>query len=980
MSTLKEYFTYQKKWEKKYGEQTVIIMMIGSFYEIYAPADKEDYIRKIGEVLNALVTRKDKSDKTSPYLVGFPVPSLRKYLNNLINAKYTVVRYDQVTPPPEPRRELIEIYSQGTYIDETTTPDSNQIVSVYLEDELQMNGVVQVVVGLSSIDLSTGHNKIHEVYPSNNDLNIALDEAVRFINSCNPKEILIYRKTLNNKNSKKTSELISYMELDNKEYIVLNKVPNDIFKIKYQIDFLQKIFPDNNNKNIHSYIGIDRMMEYGVPAYMIMLNYAYEHSPNIINRICLPEIFNNKTHLILGNNAIGQLNVIESNNDSYNKKFRNLFDVVNATKTAMGRRLLKNELTAPIISIKKLQERYNAIEELKLSDNKLTDKLKIMDIERLQRKLSLGKIVPMEFAQLIISYEYIIELFKEAKKYKSLKPFINYDNIEEKQINFLTSMNTRFNITELNLYASQNDIKTSIYNENIYDEADKLNKKLNETKNFIELLADSLSDKIQDNNKIISKNSKKVVAQYNERDKHYLKLTEKRMESLKKYFKKHSEIKITDTFTVKLCDFEIKKLPTGGVKLFHKKLTTNSEELSDLLDNMTELMKTYYLKDLDNIYNDYNVLFSQTSKIIAQLDFLSSGAIVASKYNYCKPILHDNNNSFINCSGLRHPIIEQLIEDIEYVPHDINLGITKNNNLNGMLVYGLNSSGKSVLMKSLGLTIILAQIGYFVPCTTMNYSPFHAIFARISGNDNLFKGLSSFALEMNELQSILQRSNSNTLVIGDEVCKGTEHISGNSIVASTLITLSNRNTPFIFATHLHDIPHIKQVKQISTMKCFHLTVEHDIENNRLIFDRKLKLGPGETIYGITVAKYIIKDKNFITLAENIRKTLDDDASEILPTKKSKYNKKIYIEKCEICKKKSPKSNDKKELDTHHINFQKNCKNGFSLDKPHLKKNQAANLVILCKKCHTDVHNNKIIINGWKDSTNGSYLSFKYVNS
>jgi len=177
------------------------------------------------------------------------------------------------------------------------------------------------------------------------------------------------------------------------------------------------------------------------------------------------------------------------------------------------------------------------------------------------------------------------------------------------------------------------------------------------------------------------------------------------------------------------------------------------------------------------------------------------------------------------------------------------------------------------MMKALGLTIIMAQSGMFVPAKTFKYSPYHSIFTRISGNDNIFKELSSFSVEMVELKAIWKRSDSQTLVIGDEVCRGTEHVSGNAIVASTLIKLSQKNSTFIFATHLHDIVKLPQVKAITNIKAFHLSVSFDEKNDRLLFDRILKEGTGEEIYGITVAKYIIQDTEFTELTNKIKDEL-----------------------------------------------------------------------------------------------------------
>jgi DNA mismatch repair protein MutS len=294
-----------------------------------------------------------------------------------------------------------------------------------------------------------------------------------------------------------------------------------------------------------------------------------------------------------------------------------------------------------------------------------------------------------------------------------------------------------------------------------------------------------------------------------------------------------------------------------------------------------------------------------------------------------------------------------------------------------MLLYGLNSSGKSSLMKALGLSIIMAQSGMYVPAEEYNYSPYDAMFSRITGNDNLFKGLSSFALEMTELRAILKRTGPKTLVIGDEVCRGTEHTSGNALVSATIIKLSKTGSTFIFATHLHDIPKMKKIKELENVKSFHLTVDYDKENDTLIFDRILKPGSGPPVYGITVAKYLIHDNEFIKLAQEIKNDLLNIPNQLVDTKKSKYNSQVYMYECGICNKKFKCDLDHVGLfDTHHINFQKDCEDGFVKSKPHLPMNSKANLIVLCKECHHKVHHGELIIKGYIETSNGRKVDYK----
>ena len=361
-----------------------------------------------------------------------------------------------------------------------------------------------------------------------------------------------------------------------------------------------------------------------------------------------------------------------------------------------------------------------------------------------------------------------------------------------------------------------------------------------------------------------------------------------------------------------------------------------SNRLIILREKIMNLTKEYYVNELTTYYKKYKGLFNKINKLVALVDFTKSSAKTALMYNYTKPKLvtkKDYDNGFINCKKLRHPIIERINTEIEYVPHDISLGNdftnTKKENLNGMLIYGLNSVGKSSLMKAVGLSIIMAQCGMYVPAEKFVFSPYNSLYARITGNDNIFKGLSSFALEMTELRGILSRTGPKTLVIGDEVCRGTEYTSANAIVTATIIKLAKTNSTFMFATHLHQIAGLKKIKELDNVKAFHLTVEYDKDRDILKFDRKLKEGPRESVYGITVAKYIIHDNSFIKLAQEIKNEIMNKPNELLGDKTSKYNSNIYIDKCEVCEKKTKNANEfVGYFDTHHINHQKDCEDGF----------------------------------------------------
>jgi len=239
----------------------------------------------------------------------------------------------------------------------------------------------------------------------------------------------------------------------------------------------------------------------------------------------------------------------------------------------------------------------------------------------------------------------------------------------------------------------------------------------------------------------------------------------------------------------------------------------------------------------------------------------------------------------------------------------------------------------------------MAQAGMFVP-GKMIYTPFNRIVTRFSGNDSLREGKSSFVVEMTELKTILKYQGPRTLVLGDELCRGTESSSGTAITTATINSLLKAKCPFIFSTHMHHLPKIPEIKEHvdKTLSIQHLSTH--LEGKELIFDRKLRFGPGLNNYGIMVCESLGFDDDFLHECRKISSDLGGINDSYLSTKTSNYNKEVYVDSCKFC-------NSQDNLHTHHIDEQNmaDC-NGF-IDHNH--KNKASNLLILCQDCHIKLH-------------------------
>jgi DNA mismatch repair protein MutS len=273
-----------------------------------------------------------------------------------------------------------------------------------------------------------------------------------------------------------------------------------------------------------------------------------------------------------------------------------------------------------------------------------------------------------------------------------------------------------------------------------------------------------------------------------------------------------------------------------------------------------------------------------------------------------------------------------------------------------MLLYGMNSSGKSTLLKSLGMAVWLAQCGFFAPVKSLQWTCLHNLFTKIGSYDNLFCGHSTFVAEMSELNYILRKSNEKTLVLCDELTSGTETRSATGIVASTLTHLVDNSILFLFTTHLHTVSNIPEIKDNPKIRICHFKVSSEnrlqpsylIDDIKIRYDRELNDGSGSDLYGIEIARSLGMSESFISKAFDFRERVelfihDSETS----YKTSRYNKNVIMQECSVCQ-------SKVNLHTHHITPQA----VFEKNPTFHDKNGKYNLLVLCEKCHEDVHKKK----------------------
>ncbi|MGE4472603.1 MAG: hypothetical protein AB7D20_07380 [Sulfuricurvum sp.] len=275
---------------------------------------------------------------------------------------------------------------------------------------------------------------------------------------------------------------------------------------------------------------------------------------------------------------------------------------------------------------------------------------------------------------------------------------------------------------------------------------------------------------------------------------------------------------------------------------------------------------------------------------IGQIDVAVASALNAQKFALCRPmIVSTTGQNFLQMMGLRHLLVET--QGLAYVPNDIVMGdrdyldlpypttvmldsrVHDGENIRGVLLYGINSSGKSSLMKSIGIAVTLAQAGFFVPAKGMKFSLFDGVYTRIQSRDNVAKSLSTFGVEMLELNAIFNRATAKSLIIGDEISHGTETLSAVSIVASTIMELSQKGALFLMTTHLHQLSMITELSKLRPVVSLHLSVRYDENSDRLIYDRLLKPGRGSSVYGLEFAESLHMSSRFLENAKRLRENL-----------------------------------------------------------------------------------------------------------
>lgn len=1005
MALIRSYIELTNKYSDDYGELTVILMQNGAFYEVYAMKllQTDEIVGSklidFSRICDLNISERNMTLDGNPVLnAGFKTHLLEKYLKKLQDEGFTVVVYDEVGDDPVKKckiREETGIYSPGTffYTEDSSDKITNNICCLWVETKKIKNKKTQIFIGIGVIDIYTGTTTINEYSEDYIKNPTTFDDLERFISIHNPSETIV----ITNLETNDINDIVNFVNLKSKSIhfvsLLDNKTNKNVLralnceKQTYQTELLSKFYEIHD---LNAFMAIFYENVYASQAFCFLLDFVYQHNPYLIKKVSQPIFENNGKKMILANHSLKQLNIIDD--DNYKGKYSSVSKMLNECITPMGKRKFADLFLNPVTDISYLNREYDTVSSILASnydvDYSILKNLlvKVKDICKIMRQIILEKATPKSIWKIYDTIDTAKQIYHFIKNHIEISEIFipripTFVSLIEKIQAIVNYLDEVFYLEECKIIDNIAKISNSFIKNGVDSELDdKIMLLLNSQDQleacrsyFSNLFVNQETSKRKPRTK--SKNKKatqddddddedneKSYVNIRETDKNNFSLciTDRRCKLLAEKIKDKSNVVLKykstysgleTTFNL-LLDLEYKYHSSNNKIILSNQITELCKNISTVKHSLIE-MTTKVFQTIVKKIQDFQDDIEEISEFITTIDVLYCKATIAKKYSHCKPLIVESDKSYVKACELRHCLIEKLQQTELYVANDLNLG--NSSDLDGILLYGTNAVGKTSFIRALGVAIIMAQAGLYVPATSFEYMPYKYIFTRILGNDNIFKGLSTFAVEMSELRTILRLADKNSLVLGDELCSGTESISAVSIFVAGVQHLANTECSFIFATHLHEIISYEEITKLKKVGMKHMSVIYDKENDCLVYNRKLMDGPGTNMYGLEVCKSLNLPASFLDSAHNIRAKYHPETNSLLEHKSSHFNAKhITGGICENCK-------VNQAVDVHHLLYQKDAdidgvikKKGFTL-----RKNSKANLANLCQKCHDEIHlNNK----------------------
>lgn len=805
----------------------ILFYRLGDFYEMFF----DDAIT-VSRELEITLTGKDCGQQERAPMAGIPFHAAENYIARLISKGYKVAICEQMEDPKEAKgivkREVIRVVTPGTVIESNLLEEkkNNYIMSIYKAG---------IYYGLAVCDVSTGDFYATQI-KENNNFSKLLDEISRY----SPSEIIVNNMMFESKQemSKIKERFGVYVSLEKEQNF--NNETDLLLNMYNVINNADSITDESGAENKNRITTQEKIAEIDnkmllIPAINALLTYLTETQKTNLDHINTIKIYNITQYMALDINARRNLELTEKMRDKSKKG--TLLWVLDKTSTSMGGRLLRRWINDPLIDVKEINKRLESVKELKnsiiLKGDIIEALKKVYDIERLAGKISYGNANGRDLISLKCSVKQLPEVKQILSKTESglLKELYEELDVLEDIYELIESSI----VDEPPISVKDGGIIKLGYD----DEIDTLKKATTEGKNWIIQL--EAKEREETGIKGLKVGFNKVFGYFIEVTKSNLSMVPERY--IRKQTLTNAERYVTEE--LKNLENQILGAEEKVINLEYKAFTEVREKIE---------------KQIQRI--------QKTSNIVATLDVLTSFATVADEMNYVKPDV--DNEGIIDIKEGRHPVIEKMSSAGEFVPNDTYLDKSENRLA---IITGPNMAGKSTYMRQVALITLMAQIGSYVPASSARIGVVDKIFTRVGASDDLSMGQSTFMVEMMEVATILKEATSNSLVILDEIGRGTSTYDGLSIawaVAEHIADKSLCGSKTLFATHYHELTELEE--KIEGVKNYSIAVREKGED--IIFLRKIVKGGTDESYGVHVARLAGVPSNVTKKANEILKSLE----------------------------------------------------------------------------------------------------------
>ena len=791
----------------------VLFYRLGDFYEMFF----DDAIN-VSRELELTLTGKECGRENRAPMCGIPYHAGEIYASRLVQNGYKIAICEQVENPKNAKgivkRDVIKIMTPGTITDGNLLDEkkNNYIMSIFKDG---------MYYGIAAFDISTGEAYATEIKSDNN-----FQKLVNEISRFNPSELIVndYMNDSINEINELKHRFEVFISVDKK--IEKNEVEADrnfvpdFFNMKSSMTKLDDKFDDETIHNTFDIIDeqgnlikniSDRYL--AVNAIGILLKYVEETQkikPENLNKIVLYEVVK---YMALDINSRKNLELTERLKDKSKKG--TLLWVLDKTETSMGGRLIRRWINDPLVNVDDINARLNAVEEIKndliLSDRIVESLKSIYDIERLAGKISYGTVNARD----------LISLKNSIMQLPNLKETIKNVNSQ-----FLKNIDNEL------------DILSDIYElieASIVEEPPLTVKEGGLIKKGYKTEIDELIE--------ATTNGKQWLANVEIRERELTGIKNLKI-GYNKIFGYYIEVSKSNVKDIPEDRYIRKQTLTTGERYITEELKKMENEILGAKEKIIALEYDEFVNIRNEIQSNAKRI-QRTASAISKLDVIQGLANVANEFNYCKPEIMDDD--VIDIKNGRHPVVEKIIPYGDFVQNDSLLNANENR-LN--IITGPNMAGKSTFMRQVALITIMAQIGSFVPAEYAHIGIVDKVFTRVGASDDLSSGESTFMVEMMEVANILKNATDRSLVILDEIGRGTSTYDGLSIAWAVAEYVSKLKSKTLFATHYHELVGLEG--KIDGAKNYHITVKERGEN--IIFLRKIVEGGTDESYGIHVAK------------------------------------------------------------------------------------------------------------------------------